>query len=155
VNRETDVYRCPSMPDGIVGSLADSNGRFDYAYPVSLSGAKVIKVKPQARHWRPDGTYDTAVFTPILVEEHPGHHQNTSNPEGGHGSIDRMAVTHRKGANYVTIDTSVHWYGEKFPVEAYRWESQAPSGKWTSLSADYYVRFDLLGKDRWNWWRTQ
>ena len=151
-----NVYRCPSLPPA-PQSFAESNGRFDYSYPVSFGGAKVTNVKMQARYSLPNGTYDTAPYTPILIEEHPRYHQNTWSVEGGHGSIDRIADTHRKGGHYATIDGSVHWYqavhkigNTDHGVEAQRWESRAPSGSWKSCSADAFV-----GPTSWGWWNKQ
>jgi prepilin-type N-terminal cleavage/methylation domain-containing protein len=148
-----NVYRCPSLPPA-PQSFAESNGRFDYSYPVSFGGAKVTTVKMEARYSLPNGTFDYSPYTPILIEEHPRYHQNTFSVEGGHGSIDRIADTHRKGGNYATIDGSVHWYqavhkinNADHGVEAQRWQSQAPRRGWTSCAADA-----IAGPTPWGWW---
>ena len=144
-----ELYRCPSLPTAVFGSRAESNGRWDYAYFVSFTGARVSNIKPTARYPVPaaqGGGYEV-VPTPVIVEEDPAYHQNTGSIEAGHGSIDRMARHHRKGSNYASIDGSVHWFSQHPPYFAQLWQSQAPSGTWMSLSAD-----GLGYRTTWGFW---
>ena len=146
VNRDLNIYRCPALQPA-PGQRHDSNGRFDYANFLSFTGAKVVKVKATARYTHSNGAVED-VPTPVLVEEDPARHMNTTSVDSGHASIDSLSHQHRKGCNYASIDGSVHWFKEDTTgpgMLTYAWTSQAPSGTWTQLGAD----------QQWGWWNAQ
>ena len=146
VNNDANIYRCPALSP-MPGAKQESNGRFDYANFLSFTGARVVKVRPIARYTHKNGLQEY-VPTPVIVEEDPAHHMNTTSVDSGHASIDSLSHQHRKGCNYASIDGSVHWFKEDTEVPAmytYAWESQAPSGTWKSLGGDV----------TWGWWNGQ
>jgi prepilin-type N-terminal cleavage/methylation domain-containing protein len=143
VNRDVAIYRCPALQP-MPGAFHDSNGRFDYVMFLSFTGAKVTNVKAIAKYKHSNGREDT-LPTPVLLEENPARHMNTLSIDSGHASIDSFAHEHRDGANYASIDGSVHWVKEDKTDPGrltYAWTSQAPSGTWQSLGGDV----------PWGWW---
>src|SRR5204863_918707 len=98
MNNDVNVYRCPAL-SAIPGAKHDSNGRFDYANFLSFTGARVVKVRPTARYTHNNSTVEY-VPTPVIVEEDPAHHMNTTSVDSGHASIDSLSHQPRKGANY-------------------------------------------------------
>jgi hypothetical protein len=111
---------------------------------LSFTGAKVTNVKASAKYKHSNGREDT-LPTPVLLEENPARHMNTLSIDSGHASIDSFAHEHRDGANYASIDGSVHWVKEDKTDPGrltYAWTSQAPSGTWQSLGGDV----------PWGWW---
>ena len=144
------VYLCPTYDiQGGLNTNAGSNGRFDYAAFIVFSGAKLSRLNLEARFQYTTGpfagTYDNTVFTPIICEEDPQGGINGGNVEGGHCNSDRMGHYHRGGGYYATIDCSVHWFEEPVAESSWNWESQAPSGNWTSLG----------NIESWGWWDKQ
>jgi prepilin-type N-terminal cleavage/methylation domain-containing protein len=143
VNRDVNIYRCPSL-EPMPGAFHDSNGRFDYVAFLSFTGAKITNVKPTTRYRRSNGGVEV-VPTPVILEEDPARHMNTLSIDSGHASIDSFSHEHRDGANYASIDGSVHWIKEDKTTPGnltYAWTSQAPSGTWQSLGGDV----------PWGWW---
>ena len=143
VNRDVNIYRCPALAP-MPGAYHDSNGRFDYVMFLSFTGAKVTNIKPTARYTRSGGKVEV-VPTPVIVEEDPARHMNTLSIDSGHASIDSLSHQHRGGANYASIDGSVHWFREDVTSPGnltYAWTSQAPSGTWQMLGGDV----------AWGWW---
>lgn len=146
MNKDPGPYRCPALSPA-PGAFHDSNGRFDYSCFLSFTGARLVNVKPIARYQRSNGRIDT-VPTPVIVEENPARHMNTTSIDSGHASIDSLSHEHRGGANYASIDGSVHWVNEDKTSPGnltYAWTSQAPSGTWVSLGGDV----------TWGWWNKQ
>jgi prepilin-type N-terminal cleavage/methylation domain-containing protein len=146
VNNDYQVFRCPALSPA-PGAFHDSNGRFDYAIFLSFTGARIVKVKPTAQYTRSNTTIEW-VPTPVIVEEDPRRHMNTTSVDSGHASIDSMSHQHRDGANYASIDGSVHWFKEDKTDPGrltYAWKSQAPSGSMVSLGGDV----------KWGWWNAQ
>jgi len=138
-------YRCPSLPEGRLGQGGGlSNGFFDYAFFHFLSGAKLEALVQQASLWGPAGgaslvgrnvTPET-VPIPLIVEEDPDQHMNTSNIEPGHGSSDRVGTWHaNNGTNYLTLDGRViHRSFSKIIPEANMWYVDVPNGEWNSMA---------------------
>ena len=148
---ESKIYICPTYDIGVsLNAGAGSNGRFDYAAFIVFSGAKLNHVNLESRFHHTagilNGTYET-VFTPIVCEEEPQGGVNGGNAEGGHCNSDRIGHYHRHGGFYATIDSSVHWFKEDPSEDSWNWESQAPSGTWTSLG-----NVPIPG---WGWWDRQ
>lgn len=140
VNRDYNVYRCPSLTFQGLGLARNSNGRFDYAAFLSFAGARLANVRSTSRYTYQNGS-TIEVPTPVIVEEDPAAHLNGSiggfaSTEGGHASIDRLAHTHMGKANYASIDGSVHQFDEPYNngQGTYQWHSRAPSGNWRQLS---------------------
>ena len=143
VNRDVAIYRCPALQP-MPGAFHDSNGRFDYVMFLSFTGAKVTNIRPIAKYRHSNGREDT-LPTPVLLEEDPARHMNTLSIDSGHASIDSFSHQHRDGANYASIDGSVHWVKEDKTgpgMLTYAWTSQAPSGTWQGLGGDV----------AWGWW---
>jgi hypothetical protein len=86
-----------------------------------------------ARYRRADGSHDTNVVAPLLVEEDPAFGLNIANKEGAHSNGDRMAKTHRDGAYYMGVDMAVYYYKEEAGTDSRNWEGIAPSGNWQQI----------------------
>lgn len=141
-----NIYRCPATKNGVVGSGVDSNGKFDYVDFIAWTGAHTAQIKQESHFNYPDGRIDT-LPTPIITEEDPQLYLNSTWIQGDHCAEDRMASTHRGGANYAAIDGSAWWFSEPAGTNAYNWYSIGPrSGSWVSLGN--YGCF-------WGYWDTQ
>ena len=104
-----NIYRCPSLPLGVIGSGVGSNGMFDYAMIKSFGGARISAIPQEAVIFR--GTArEQHVRTPLVLEEDPAGVMNFTSIEPGHStSGDRMGRWHSGGrAFYVAVDGSVN-----------------------------------------------
>jgi prepilin-type N-terminal cleavage/methylation domain-containing protein len=143
--RKMNVYRCPSFVEGIPGTGASSNGRFDYGAFLCFTGAKVTRINAMSRFVYSSGRTEN-LPTPLLCDEDPAFGINTANREGGHSNTDKMDHRHKGGAYYASIDTSVHWFNEPRLQDSLSWESQVGS-RWVSLGSWNGVT--------WGWWNVQ
>ena len=102
-----DIYRCPSLPEGIIGSGEGSNTMFDYAMTKPFGGGKVTAIPQSAVVFR-GSDREQAVRTPLVREEDPAHIMNIWSIEPGHSSRhDRLGRWHRGGRGfYVALDGS-------------------------------------------------
>lgn len=103
-----DIYRCPSLPPGVVGSGVGSNGMFDYSMIKCFGGAKISAIPHTAVIFR-RSAHEQHVMTPLVLEEDPGNILNLWSIEPGHSSVhDRLGRWHRGGRGfYVALDGSV------------------------------------------------
>jgi type II secretory pathway pseudopilin PulG len=158
LSNSPSVYRCPSYYVGApIGSGVGSNGRFDYAAFLVFTGARVGSISPKARfHFSntliggsiigSGGAFDSSVFTPLVCEEDSGR-INMTNVESGHSNFDQLGHVHFGGANYSSVDGSVHRFTEPAATgDAWNWEIIGPSGNWRSIGTPSV----LFG-----WWNTQ
>lgn len=141
--KNKSVYMCPTSfaQEGTFNIAGGANGRFDYAYFGSLTGALIQKVKSQSQFKPPAGNVKVALVpTPVLVHE-DSRWINAGNIEGGHSYPDQITHVHNKGGYYGSIDGSVHWILEPdLPNQvgaSNTWFSKAPSGLMVSLGNDY------------------
>ncbi|XAL98340.1 prepilin-type N-terminal cleavage/methylation domain-containing protein [Phycisphaeraceae bacterium D3-23] len=105
----SNIYRCPDLDDGVVGSGEGSNGMFDYAYLMTFTGADVDKMPNEAEVLLPGNTDTLKLPLPIMLEEDSAFHINGPFRDPGHLSINRMGVWHQGSAgNYISIDGSAH-----------------------------------------------
>lgn len=128
VGDAVNTYRCPSLPDGVVGSGVGSNGAFDYSFSLSLAGLKFGTLE-QSLLWN-----GTEMATPLLIEEDVSH-INGPNKEtgfgntdfvgqwhdfgkkGGYTSIDGHAVVlYGKGVAYESIDQNIYYQGANVQI---------------------------------------
>jgi len=123
-NKNYEVFRCPQRFDvgaGIVGPEA-SNGRFDYVGYLMWSGAKLNRIKPEAKFQYRDSVSGSLLNkfattpTPVFCEE-DSRYVNGSNMEGGHSNVDPRSAHHNGSSNQVSIDGSVvgfqAWTGKR------------------------------------------
>jgi prepilin-type N-terminal cleavage/methylation domain-containing protein len=124
MNNSYEIWRCPQRFDvgaGIVGPEA-SNGRFDYVAYLMWQGAKMSRIRPEAKFRYRDSVsgaeldkYATTP-TPIFCEE-DSRYVNGSNMEGGHSNVDPRSAHHRGSSNFASIDGSAHsfqpWTGKR------------------------------------------
>jgi prepilin-type N-terminal cleavage/methylation domain-containing protein len=142
VSKNYEIYRCPSLNFEASNAGGGSNGRFDYASFVVLSGAKMTQVPRDCRFKHPDGRIEV-VPIPIVLEEDPMGGVNGGNQEGGHCNTDRLGHSHRGGGLYATIDGSVHWFVEPTGTNSFNWSAPTPSRGWISLGTL---------STTWGWW---
>jgi prepilin-type N-terminal cleavage/methylation domain-containing protein len=135
VERSYVIYRCPSETVSIVGSGRGSNGRFDYAMTATFQGAKLERIPPQARYDRGlgAGDYEMGLATPLIVEENPAGHLNSTSIEGTHRTSDFMSHVHMNAANYGSVDGSVQRYQEVADGDCLYWQCTASGGNWVSI----------------------
>ena len=129
--RETarDMYRCPSLDEGVWGSGVGSNGEFDRSMLLVFSGAQIDAVPREVEMPDGSGGYDT-VLTPIIVEETPVYINRTS-IDPGHSNIDYVGTWHKNGAtNYASLDGSVQYltFGANQPPVINTWLGKTRSG---------------------------
>lgn len=132
----SNIYRCPSLPDGVVGSGEGSNGMFDYAYLMTFTGAKVDNIPLQAELQFPGSSEIEKLPLPIMLEEDPSFHINGPYRDPGHLSINRMGMWHQGGSgNYISVDGSAHPLRSPSGIgpECQAWRAEKPGGGLTSL----------------------
>ena len=133
------VFRCPSLPQGVLGSGVGSNGIHDYGMHAAFSGAKVSLLPTSATVARPDGKV-LNVPAPIYSEEEPAYGLNDSFIDPDHTSINREGSWHASfSSNYFATDGSSHtvpWGASPGP-QVYSWLARAPSGNVVSLGNVY------------------
>jgi len=158
--KRADIFRCPSMETyggAFVGQ--GSNGRFDYAYFKSLTGAKKNYVPntcrfldPRTGSWQSAKVMAANIPTPVICQELAFFISGT-NVETGHSNRDAIETVHNGGSYYASIDGSVQYFKEpkisytddSRPM-AYYWQALSPSNQWTPLGT--------MGCT-WGWWNKQ
>ncbi|MEX2214259.1 MAG: type II secretion system protein [Phycisphaeraceae bacterium] len=137
---DREIYRCPSLAPGVYRSGVGSNGGFDYALFIAFAGTKLQKIPSTAQFKTASG--DTLTLpVPILCEEDPPFHINSSSPEPGHCAWDQQGKWHGGGGFYSSLDASTHFFrpGSSITPAAY-WSAKKPDG--VSIGLD-------------NWWGAQ
>ena len=134
VNNDSNLYLCPTLPKGVLGSGKGSNGRFDYAAFSGFSGAKTYKISAQGRV-NVGGTF-VDIITPIIIEEDPVQ-LNGNNREGHFANVDLFGQWHHDGGSFAAIDGSVQRldYPSSVQVFGLHFESRprAGLGNWTTI----------------------
>ena len=94
-----DTMRCPTLPDGVVGSGVNSNGAFDYSFNLSLGGIRVQSLELSLL-WN-----GSEKATPLILEEDVSH-INAANKETGFGNADFIGQWHDFGkkGGYTAVD---------------------------------------------------
>jgi prepilin-type N-terminal cleavage/methylation domain-containing protein len=152
--KNTDVYRCPSIPADAVGAGRGSgNGRFDYVSFGVFTGAKLVNIKQQSTYRSTTGK-TMLLQTPVITEEDQ-RSINQLNIEGLHNFGDSPAENHRGGANYASIDGSIHWLRPREPRDpitvragAHNWSQRGPRGREVNMGEG---GFGIT----WGWWNSQ
>ncbi|MDB5303888.1 MAG: N-terminal cleavage protein [Phycisphaerales bacterium] len=135
------VYCCPSLdcnppaPGAAFGPMCGSNGRYDYVSMLVFTGARIGNIKPQSQLTFPDGHIEYYP-TPVIVEG-AAMDLNGFHMADYHTSDQEMSHTHRGGAFYAAIDTSVTWINEP-PGGCHNWQSQGPHGKLVAMDSFSY-----------------
>ncbi len=130
--RDPAIYRCPSIPEGPLGSGENSNGRFDYSAFHSFAGARVTRLPSIT--WIP--VYgDQRSATPWLIEESPRYYINTLSIEGGFGGGDRIGNWHNGGGNLLSFDSSVRIIPNSLDLSSNSFNARAPSGAIVNLAS--------------------
>ncbi len=158
MNSDPNVYRCPALSP-LPLSAHESNGRFDYANFSSLSGAKLVKVRGDARHTHPPvdgapGVVET-VPIPIIIEEDPALSMNIGSLDATHAGADSFSHQHRGGANFAAIDGSVHWIKVAKGRPTQSWTARAPSGRYVHLGTQHAGGTANAWKASWGWWNRR
>jgi len=130
-----DIYRCPSLPAGLIGSGVGSNGMFDYAMIKVFGGAKLSAIPGNTTIFR--GTdRQQSVLTPLVLEEDHANILNNWSIEPGHSTTaDRLGRWHRGGRGfYVALDGSVNYVRSESQLgpHAQNWEVRV-NGRWYHL----------------------
>lgn len=106
VSSSTEIYRCPSLPAGELGSGIGSNARYDYTMIGGFGGARVdlLPISVRSTLWQES---DALNPVPFFVEEDPFYHLNRIHFAGSLAGQDRLASSHSHGCNYAATDGSV------------------------------------------------
>lgn len=112
--RNVDLYKCPSTEGSQERSgVSTTNEKFDYATFLSLTGAKMSKVKGISWYYpRRSGAGPIQVPTPVICQELAAF-INGTNVENGHSNEDAISIVHAGGSYYASIDGSVHYFQEE------------------------------------------
>lgn len=133
-----ELYRCPSLPAGQLGSGSGSNGRFDYTSLLVFSGAKKISVPTTVEVVEPATGERFQKPTPLVVEESPSEHLNGCCIDPGHSNIDRLGQWHFGGAgNYAAVDTHVEKakFVDAIGPTTWDWFAKTPQGHEVPLTS--------------------
>jgi prepilin-type N-terminal cleavage/methylation domain-containing protein len=146
VNKRPELYLCPTLPKGVLGSGVGSNGRFDITAFAAFGGAKTFNISSQSRV-NIGGTY-MDIITPIIIEEDPKE-LNGGNREGHFGNVDLFGQWHHDGGSFAAIDGSVQRvdYPSDVQVFALHFESKPRGG------AGNWMQIGQSGG--WGWWNLQ
>lgn len=131
MNKDPEVYRCPTLPDSPIGSGRGSNGKFDYSAWHAFAGARRYRVNGTS-HIIP---YGRRVPTPWLSEESPIYHLNTAHIEGGFGGSDKIGSWHNGNGNFVAMDGSAHRLQNTTDLSTWSFQTQTPSGATVHLGS--------------------
>ncbi len=150
VGEQDELYRCPSLSEGVVGSGQGSNGKYDYSIFTAWNGAKLINM-PNTATVIPDGgdqtENETTAIAPMLIEEDPFNAMNSATwPDSKHAWNDRIGNWHNGDTgNFTAVDGSTASLTEPRDVEnpqtgndqlqAFSWFAKAPSGALYSLGS--------------------
>jgi prepilin-type N-terminal cleavage/methylation domain-containing protein len=127
VGNTKEVYRCPGLATGTLGSGVGSNGHFDYSVPVNFSGAKIFTIKTTSKVQK-DNVWILNVPTPLIIDTRPNYYINVGNKEGSFSVKTRMAIHHNRGGNYVTLDGSINYFlDRRGEVQGADWRSIGPA----------------------------
>ena len=93
------LARCPSLPEGTLGDRTNSNGGFDYTFPIALGRIKIGLISVNLT-WN-----SRSAATPYVVEESP-YYINGPNKESAFANDDRLGTWHDFGSKggYTAID---------------------------------------------------
>ncbi len=132
-NKDFTFLRCPSIPEGVVGSGIGSNGVHDQALIGAFTNSFIASISPDGFQW-PDWR---EFRTPFVVVEKPESHLNDGlNMEGNHAAQDDRAVPHRESGSYIAIDGGSVIYRDRIPRSLWAgsfWVDMH-NGNWESLS---------------------
>ena len=124
------MYRCPSLAKGVLGSGIGSNGYFDYTGLLVFTGARRISVPTSATWTDPQGGLVKSAPTPLVVEEDPANYVNGCCVDPGHSNVDRVGTWHNGGSNYIAFDGHSERLKPSGPFgpTTWDWQAKAPSG---------------------------
>lgn len=131
MDKNPQVYRCPSLTPAPINTGLGSNGRFDYSAFHAFAGARQYNT-PKSAYL---GLYDENIPTPWIIEESPYFYMNYGHVEGGFGGGDKIGAWHNGSGNYVALDTSAHRIKNSTDISSFNFLAKSPSGASVSLSS--------------------
>jgi len=154
--KDYQIYRCPSVESGKLGSGVGSNGRFDYAAFPEFGGTRINLIRPSSELHDPNGGHVSVMPTPIVCQEDVAFSINTTGLDGQHVAADRMAHVHGGGAYYGAIDGSVVWVNEPV-VSAAPSATKPGTGLWftTTPATHRIIPIGVIDPPEWDWWARQ
>jgi len=126
-----ELYRCPGLDKGPLGSGVGSNGLFDYSMFMVFAGAMTPQLPLQAdiSIIGPPAQDIFGIPAPLVVEEDPAQWLNRGCVDPGHSNTDRCGSHHAGSGQYAAVDGSAH--SLDFLAAGPRsdeWYARAPSG---------------------------
>lgn len=124
----TDIMRCPTLNQGVIGDGVNSNGSFDFSFSLSLAGLKMPSIE-NSLLWN-----GTEMATPLIIEEDVSHingpyketgfgnidfvgQQHDFGKKGGYTAIDGHAVIlYGRGVRYESIDQNIYYNGANVQI---------------------------------------
>ncbi len=146
VNKRPELYLCPSLDKGVLGSGVGSNGRFDITAFAVFAGANTFNISMQSQV-RVLGVWQD-ILTPIIIEEDPVQ-LNGNNREGHFANVDVMGQWHFDGGSFAAIDgSSMRMVFPKTTVvmaNDFQTRARAGSGDWINMGQP----------GGYGWWNTR
>ena len=151
VGKNYEVFLCPSLPKGVLGSGKGSNGRFDITAFSAWSAAKTFNISKRSRMnvLGTSGTQWEDIITPMIIEEDPVQ-LNGPNREGHFANVDVFGQWHHDGGSFAAIDGSSQRvnYPNNVSVQGNHFQSLPRGGlstTWTNIGP---------GGPPVGWWNT-
>jgi len=144
------VYRCPSAPEGVVGSGVGSNGRYDSTMIGGFSGARLDRLPDRLIVLRWMNDFRRLIEPcPIFVEEDVEKNLNRETSlAGSFAGYDRIARRHAGSSNLVCADSSVRRLAPSFADTQGLWLYASPQNKST-------IAWVGIDPPRFGWWNDQ
>ena len=108
VGENKQIYRCPSMPTGVLGSHVNSNGKYDYTMIGGFGGARTDKLPLRVEVHRTGVPVRRLEHVTYFVEEDPYNLNRPDSMGGSFASTDRIGAWHAGSSNFLAADSSVH-----------------------------------------------
>lgn len=147
--KDADLYRCPSADANGKGDFGGSNGKFDYAFFTTFSGATISNI-PQECILTDLRGRTTKMVTPIVCHE-DSYQFNGSNIEGDHGNVDQITHVHFHGGYYGAIDCSAQFVIE--PDQLDQWSNGC--WQWAGKTPHSAIIPLANGDVSYGWWDQQ
>ena len=102
IGGNTEIFRCPSLKKGVLGSGKGSNGGWDFSMIAAFSKKLISEIPPTGL------IQGEETHIPLIMGEQTWS-LNGTNREAGSAWNDQFAINHRGKGTYIAIDGSIHF----------------------------------------------